>query len=54
VVWDGTIVSSEGKKERNVIVYERMAGLSRNEECTSMSRPTGSAALHHNAVVVST
>jgi len=28
-VWDGTTVSSEGKRERKVIVYERLAGLSR-------------------------
>jgi len=45
-VWDGTTVSSEGGRESKVIVYERMAGLSTDEECTSMSRPTGNAALH--------
>ena len=42
-VWDGTTVSSEGGRESKVIVYERMAGLSTDEECTSMSRPTGGA-----------
>jgi hypothetical protein len=28
-VWDGTTVSSERRKERKAVVYERAAGLSR-------------------------